>query len=885
MTYNINKTDGSLLAEIIDSSIDTTATDLTLIGKNVTGYGEFINENFIKLLENFASTAAPTNPIAGQIWFDATENRLKVYDGNGFKIASGPIVSPNAPLTPSQGDFWIDSKENQLFFYDGIDRQLAGPIYKQSQGISGFQVDTINDVFGNQKTITKLWNGSNLLGIFSHYPEFTPAANIPNFTGTIKPGFNVTNIPGFKFNATAARAEALIDSQGNSTSVDNFLVSTDSNSTVGTLSIVNPIPLQLGISQETTVRVNNNFSEIQNNTPNQDFFISIRNSNFVKEEAITVRAQNRSVGIFNLNPSSSAMLHIGRPFAGTGDIPPANVIIEGNLTVNGTTTTINSATITVDDKTIELASTDAPTDILADGGGIILKGDTDHSILWSNSTSSWNSSDNFNIAAGKEYRINDTPILTETALGSSITSALGITSLGTLTSLTVDNINVDANTISSISGSLILAPASVLDMSSKRITNLADPLPKPSNPLEPDLGKQDAATRKYVDEAKDIWSIVDTSIFANPGDKILADTSAGSITITLPEVVAAGNETRNVVRIADYAATFDDDNLIVARYRKIKTTYGNDPSNPVNPFVGISGPVGTYLNVPTESVTGIGTGLRVDIVVSVTGTYSPETTTIVPIASGLGYKSGDQIRVLGSNLGGDDVDDDLVFELDVLDNILGQTEDLVVSSANAAFGLIYASTGQGWVYTETLEFPNTISAEFVGNLTGDVTGNINGNLTGDVTGNVTGDLFGVVRTAAQPEITSLGTLSNLTVSGTITGDLSGNVTGQLNGNVNVTGGSIVAPNSLTINPVLGSLNIVVDTSQVLTAEQAGSSTNTKLYGNVIIDNQTASSSFRLPNYTIAQRDARTPEFGEMIYNVDTRKVQVFVEIAGWVDLH
>jgi len=50
MTYKINKTDGSLLKEIIDSEIDQSATDLTLIGKNVTGYGEYINENFVKLL-------------------------------------------------------------------------------------------------------------------------------------------------------------------------------------------------------------------------------------------------------------------------------------------------------------------------------------------------------------------------------------------------------------------------------------------------------------------------------------------------------------------------------------------------------------------------------------------------------------------------------------------------------------------------------------------------------------------------------------------------------------------------------------------------------------------------------------------------------------------
>ena len=233
MAYKINKTDGSLLVEIIDSEINTNATDLTLIGKNVTGYGEYINENFVKLLENFASTSQPNNPIPGQIWFDLTENRLKVYDGDGFIIASGPIVSNNAPLNPKQGDFWIDAKENQLYFYDGIDRQLAGPIYKDSQGISGFEIATIADSFQNQKTVTKLWSNANLIGIWSHHAEFTPLSNIPNFTGTIKPGFNPTNIANFKLHARSTSSDALVDINGNLKTPEDFFVKSSNNTTTG----------------------------------------------------------------------------------------------------------------------------------------------------------------------------------------------------------------------------------------------------------------------------------------------------------------------------------------------------------------------------------------------------------------------------------------------------------------------------------------------------------------------------------------------------------------------------------------------------------------------------------------------------------------------------
>ena len=62
MSYRINKTDGSLLVDLIDGTINTESSDITLIGRNYKGFGELINENFVKILENFASTSAPANP-------------------------------------------------------------------------------------------------------------------------------------------------------------------------------------------------------------------------------------------------------------------------------------------------------------------------------------------------------------------------------------------------------------------------------------------------------------------------------------------------------------------------------------------------------------------------------------------------------------------------------------------------------------------------------------------------------------------------------------------------------------------------------------------------------------------------------------------------------
>ena len=115
-----------------------------------------------------------------------------------------------------------------------------------------------------------------------------------------------------------------------------------------------------------------------------------------------------------------------------------NVAISGDLTVSGTTTTVESTTVTIDDKNLELGSVATPTDSTADGGGITLKGATDHTIIWTNSSDSWDFSEHVNIASGKEFRIAGTKVLDATSLGSAVVSS-SLTSVGTLGSLAVTN--------------------------------------------------------------------------------------------------------------------------------------------------------------------------------------------------------------------------------------------------------------------------------------------------------------------------------------------------------------------------------------------------------------------------------------------------------------
>jgi phage-related protein len=117
MSYTIKFTNGKTLAVIADQSIDQVSTSVTLVGKNVNNYGEYLNNNLVGLLENFANLIEPLSPVVGQTWFDTSENRLKVYDG-AWKAAGGTIVQGYEPLSFTTGDLWVDSEENQLWFFD-----------------------------------------------------------------------------------------------------------------------------------------------------------------------------------------------------------------------------------------------------------------------------------------------------------------------------------------------------------------------------------------------------------------------------------------------------------------------------------------------------------------------------------------------------------------------------------------------------------------------------------------------------------------------------------------------------------------------------------------------------------------------------------------------
>jgi Ni,Fe-hydrogenase maturation factor len=497
MSYQLNKTDGTILTELIDGQIDRNSTNLVLVGRNFTGFGEFINENFIRLLENFSNTAAPSNPLTGQLWWDVSEQRLKVYDGAVWKASGGPFVQGTRP-TMVAGDLWIDNLNNQVYAFDGTDLILIGPIYTETQGLSGFQVDSILDLQSRSRTVIKLFIGNALVGVFSNL-TFTPIftqrilelVTEDNPNGIIFEGFNIVNKSTFKLFGIAEGANSLITEAGTVVTAEQFLPSDRDGVTVGTLTIQNAGGLTIGLSQNNVQRVIGQRFFIENQLRDHDLSLRVRSSKFQSliVDAVYVDAERGRVGIFTTNRLPQATLDV------EGDLR-----VTGDLLIEGQTTTIETATLRVEDKNIELAYTSDSTpinDAGATGGGItLLSSNGNKTFQWELATNSWTSNVNVDLASSSDsYKIAGSTKLTNTSL-TNIQFAPNLTQIGTLEFLNVDSINIDNNTISSsiamglvaTAGVNITAGGNIAIQDNRKITGLATP-----------TDNQDAANKIYVD--------------------------------------------------------------------------------------------------------------------------------------------------------------------------------------------------------------------------------------------------------------------------------------------------------------------------------------------------------------------------------------------------
>jgi hypothetical protein len=215
MAYTVTKTAGTVITTVADGTVNTTSTSLTLIGKNYAGYGIFLNENYVQLLENFSNTTPPTAPLTGQLWYDNVNDILKIYnsDTNIWKPISSSITSATAPSAAISvtGDIWWDTTNAQLKVWSGSAWITIGPSYTSTAGTSGPVTQTILDTLGASHVVTLFYISNSVIMILSKDSSFTPQTAIPGFA-TILPGLNLisaSTLTGAQFTGATTGASTL----------------------------------------------------------------------------------------------------------------------------------------------------------------------------------------------------------------------------------------------------------------------------------------------------------------------------------------------------------------------------------------------------------------------------------------------------------------------------------------------------------------------------------------------------------------------------------------------------------------------------------------------------------------------------------------------------
>ena len=238
MSYTINLTNGAIFATIPDGTINTSSS-MVLVGKNYAGYGEFLDENFIHLLENSSNSTAPTAPLTGQLWWDSTNALLKVYNGSTFKVVSGATASATAPVSTVAGDLWYDSTNSLLKVYTGSGWLTVGPSTVNGTGATPV---VISDTLNVSHNVIELTVGNTVVGIVSSDAAFTPSPSISGFAN-VRPGFQLSTQGGaYFFQGTATESQTLAGLTSS-----QFMRTDNNTSTSGSIAVTGNVSVGSGL--------------------------------------------------------------------------------------------------------------------------------------------------------------------------------------------------------------------------------------------------------------------------------------------------------------------------------------------------------------------------------------------------------------------------------------------------------------------------------------------------------------------------------------------------------------------------------------------------------------------------------------------------------------
>ena len=344
MPYIVNFTDKENKIPItVYDNTSSTDTSLTFPGRNVTGYGQTIAENFLALLENFAKETQPTNPVEGQLWYNTSDGVLQIWDSTTWKAASNIQKSGVEPATEQSkvGELWVDTTNQQLYVYSGTRWILVGPNF--STGLrSGPIVEAVIDSDNVSRVILIFYIEDLPVIIFSK-DSFTPKISISGFI-TIKSGLNITEnnigLGGFdtKIYGTATVAEALIISDVE-IPASKFLRSDIINTTEYGINVRNNQGITLGVDGTFSLSTSEISSKIYNSNPGSSIDLQINRDGI---PSTTLRVINNTVGINVAFPDEA--LHVDGNIKSNGSLILTDTTPSSNFN-NGTFRTAGGAAI------------------------------------------------------------------------------------------------------------------------------------------------------------------------------------------------------------------------------------------------------------------------------------------------------------------------------------------------------------------------------------------------------------------------------------------------------------------------------------------------------------------------------------------------------------
>ena len=333
MAYKINNTYGTQIVSLADGTLDTATTDLALFGKGYAGFGEKLNENFVKVLENFNNTSAPANKITGQLWYDQTNKQINIYTGTKWKPVGSTTNSSTSPTNAVQGDMWLDTGNTQLYVYTGSAWTLIGPTSVAGSGVTAMITETVQDNTGVNKTILKGVQEDTVVFVVAG-EAFTPSSSDTDSAALITAGFSTvaqgiqlsSTVSSNKFRGSATDSDAL-----GGVAAANYLRANANDTTSGTIGVLNDDGMTIGAGSDVTMTLTSDDFTIAQTTINKNIAVTVNDGGVTTTLATFVGATGRL------------------ELPSVGDIR-----VKGNLQVDGDTVTLNTSTLTIEDNIIGL---------------------------------------------------------------------------------------------------------------------------------------------------------------------------------------------------------------------------------------------------------------------------------------------------------------------------------------------------------------------------------------------------------------------------------------------------------------------------------------------------------------------------------------------------